>query len=125
MERSWEEFIEKLECEEEEEDEFSHIRDDEEREWRRMKRLWDIHTTALYTLLQDIPEPLAPHFADLMPDVEEHLLGAEPAEYVPRVPELLTALDERIQNIIDNDPVLKWVIAMRDSLEEAQKDGLF
>jgi hypothetical protein len=124
MERSWEDFIEKLECEEEE-DEFAHIRDDEEREWRRMKRIWDIHTTALYTLLQDIPEPIAPHFADLMPDVEEHLLGAEPAEYVPRVPELLAALDERIQNIIDNDSVLKWIIAMRDSLEEAQKDGLF
>jgi len=123
MEHSWEEFIEKLECEEE--DEFAHIRDDEEREWRRMKHIWDIHTTTLYTLLQDIPEPIAPHFADLMPDVEEHLLGAEPAEYVPRVPELLTALDGRIQNIIDNDPVLQWVIAMRDSLEEAQKDGLF
>jgi hypothetical protein len=123
MQHSWEEFIEKLECEEE--DEFAHIRDDEEREWRRMKRIWDIHTTALHTLLQDIPEPLAPHFADLMPDVEEHLLGAEPAEYVPRVPELLTALDERIHDIIDGNPVLKWVIAMRDALAAAEKDGLF
>jgi hypothetical protein len=122
MEHSWEEFIEKLECEE---DEFAHIIDDEEREWRRMNRIWSIHTNALHTLLQDIPEPLAPLFADLLPDVEEHLLGSEPAEYVPRVPELLTALEERIHNIIDNDPVLKWVIAMRNALAAAHKDGLF